>query len=74
MRRLTLRFESLSAGLLPRSPSASRWPCDRPSRSRFSMVFLGPKENSELVSNVSQDDSYAALPKSTLNHNLTLSQ
>jgi len=74
MRRLALRFASLSSGLLPRSPSASRRPCDRLSRSRLSMVILGPKENSEFVSSVSQTDSYVALPKSALNHNVTLSQ
>jgi len=38
------------------------------------MVILGPKENSEFVSSVSQTDSYVALPKSALNHNVTLSQ
>jgi hypothetical protein len=73
MRRLPPRFESLSAGLLSRSPYASRRPCDRLTRSRLSMVFLGPRENSELMSSVSQNDSYATLTKSALNHNLTVS-
>ena len=73
MQRLPLRFESLSAGLLPRSRSTSRRPWDRITRSRLSMVFLGSRESSELVSNVSQKDSYAALPKSGLNDSLTVS-
>ena len=63
MQQLPLRFESLSAGLLLRSRSAPRSSCDRITRSRLSMVFLGLRENSELVSKVSQNDSYAALPK-----------
>ena len=73
IQRLPLPFESFSAEQLPRSRSTPRRACVRITRSRLSMAFLGPRENSELVSNVSQNDSYAVLPKSALNHNLTVS-
>jgi hypothetical protein len=38
-----------NAGLLARSQFASGRSCDRPTRSKFSMVFLGPRANAELV-------------------------
>jgi hypothetical protein len=37
------------AGLLARSQFASGKSCDRPTRSGFSVVFLGPRANAELV-------------------------
>jgi hypothetical protein len=38
--------------------------CDRPTRSRFSVVFLGPRANAELVPkfHVALHASHAALP------------
>jgi hypothetical protein len=57
-----------NAGLLARSQFASLKSCDRPTQSRFSVVFLGPRANSELVSNfhVALLASHAALPMVTL--------
>jgi hypothetical protein len=43
------RVRVFSAGLLARSQFASGRSCDRPTRTRFSVVFLGPRANSELV-------------------------
>jgi hypothetical protein len=43
------RVRVFSAGLLARSQFASGRSCDRPTRSRFSVVFLGPRANAELV-------------------------
>jgi hypothetical protein len=42
--------------------------CDRPTRSRFSLVFLGPRANAELVPKfpVALHASHAALPMVTL--------
>jgi hypothetical protein len=42
--------------------------CDRPSRSRFSVVFLGPRANAESVPkfHVALHASHAALPTVTL--------
>jgi hypothetical protein len=52
-----------NAGLL-----ASGRSCDRPTRSRFSVVFLGPRANAELVSKFhgALHVSHAALPTVTL--------
>jgi hypothetical protein len=38
-----------NAGLLARSQFASAMYCNRPNRLRFSVVFLGPRANAELV-------------------------
>jgi hypothetical protein len=43
------RVRVFSAGLLARSQFASGRSCDRPTRSRFSVGFLGPRANAELV-------------------------
>jgi hypothetical protein len=53
-----------SAGLLARSQFASGRSCDRPTRSRFSVIFLGPRANGELVPkfHVALYASHAALP------------
>jgi hypothetical protein len=58
----------LNAGLLARSQFASGRSCDRPTRSRFSVVFLGPRANVELVPkfHVALHASHAALPMVTL--------
>jgi hypothetical protein len=45
-----VRIRVFDAGLLARSQFASGRSCDRPTRSRFSVVFLGPRANAELVS------------------------
>jgi hypothetical protein len=57
-----------NSGLLARSQFASRRPCDWPTRSRFSVVFLGPRANAELVPkfHVALHDSHAELPMVTL--------
>jgi hypothetical protein len=39
----------LNSGLLARSQFASGRSCDRPTRSRFPVVCLGPRANAELV-------------------------
>jgi hypothetical protein len=44
-----IRAREFNASLLARSQFASGRSCDRPTRSRFSVVFLGPRENAELV-------------------------
>jgi hypothetical protein len=56
-----------SAGLLARSQFASGRSCDRPTRSRFSVVFLGPRANAELVHkfHVALHASHAAFPMVT---------
>jgi hypothetical protein len=53
------------AGLLARSQFASERFCDRPTLSRFSVVFLGPRANTELVPkfHVALHTSHAALPR-----------
>jgi hypothetical protein len=38
-----------NARLLARSRFASGRPCDQPTRSKFSIVFLGPRANAQLV-------------------------
>jgi hypothetical protein len=44
-----VRVGVVNAGLLARSQFASGRSCDRPTGSRFSAVFLGPRVNAELV-------------------------
>jgi hypothetical protein len=57
------RVRVFSAGLLARSQVASGRSCDRPTRSRFSVVFLGPRANAELAKfHVALYALYAALP------------
>jgi hypothetical protein len=57
-----------NAGLLARSQFASGRSCDQPTRSRFSVVFLGPRANAELAPkfHVALHASHAALPMVTL--------
>jgi hypothetical protein len=57
-----------NAGLLARSQFASRKSCDRLTRSRVSLSFLGPRANAELVPefHVALHGSHAALPVVTL--------
>jgi hypothetical protein len=47
-----IRARVFNAGLLARSQFASGRSCDRPTRSRFSVVVLGPRANAELVPKV----------------------
>jgi hypothetical protein len=56
-----------NAKLLARSQFASGRSCDRPARSRFSMVLLGPRANAEIVFklHVALHASHAALPMVT---------
>jgi hypothetical protein len=61
-----VRDRGVNAGLLARSQFASQTSCDRPTRSRFSVVFLGPRANAELVSRFALHASQAALPIVTL--------
>jgi hypothetical protein len=63
-----VRVRGFNAELLARSEFASGRSCDRPTRSRFSVVFLGLRANSELVPkfHVALHDSHAALPIVTL--------
>jgi hypothetical protein len=58
------RFFIVGAGLLARSQFASGRSCDRPTRSRFSVVSLGPRANAELVPkfHVALYASHATLP------------
>jgi hypothetical protein len=53
----------LAAGLLASSQFASGRSCDRPTRSRFSVVFLGLRADAELVPkfHVALHASHAAL-------------
>jgi hypothetical protein len=44
-----VRARRVNAALLARSQFASGRSCDRPTRLRFSVVFLGPRANAELV-------------------------
>jgi hypothetical protein len=62
--RINVRVRIFNAGLLARSQSAYGRSCDRPTRSRFSVVFLGPRANAELVPkfHVALHASHAALP------------
>jgi hypothetical protein len=63
-----VRALGFNAGLLARSQFASVRSCDRPTRSRFSVVFLGPRANAELVPkfSVTLHASQAALQMVTL--------
>jgi hypothetical protein len=60
-----VRARRLNAGLLARSQFASGKSCDQPTRSRFSVVFLGPRTNAELVPKFHDalNASHEALPK-----------
>jgi hypothetical protein len=59
-----VRAHGFNGGLLARSQFASGRSCDRPTRSRFSVVFLGPRANAELEPKflVAPHASHAALP------------
>jgi hypothetical protein len=63
-----VRVPGFNAGLLARSQFAYGRSCDRSTRSRFSVVFLGPRANAELVPkfHVALHISHAALPLVTL--------
>jgi hypothetical protein len=63
----SVRADIFNVGLLARSQFASERSCDRPSRSRFSVVFLVPRANTELVLkfHVALHASHAALPMVT---------
>jgi hypothetical protein len=60
----SVRARLFIAGLLARSQLASGRSCDRPTRSRFSAVLLGPRTNAELVPKFDVA-SHAALPMVT---------
>jgi hypothetical protein len=62
-----VRVRGFNAGLLARSQFASGRSCDRPTRTRFFVVFLGPRANAELVPkfHVALHASHAALPMAT---------
>jgi hypothetical protein len=64
-----VRARVFNAGLLAGSQFASGRSCDRPTRSRLSVVFLGPRANAELVPkfHVALHASHAALPMVTKN-------
>jgi hypothetical protein len=59
-----VRVRGCNAGLLARSQFASGRSCDLPTQSRFSVVFLGPRANAELVPrfHVALHASHASLP------------
>jgi hypothetical protein len=59
-----------NGGLLARSQFASGRSWDRPTRSRFSVVFPGPRANAELVPkfHVALHASPAALPNGNIKH------
>jgi hypothetical protein len=61
------RARAINAGLLAISQYASGSSCDRPIRSRFSVVFLGPRASAEIVLkfHVALHASHAALPMIT---------
>jgi hypothetical protein len=63
-----IRARVINVGLLARSQFASGRFCDRPTRSKFSVVFLGPRANAELVPkfHVILHASHAALSMITL--------
>jgi hypothetical protein len=66
--RTNVRARGFNAGLLARSQFASGRSCDRPTRSRFSVVFLGPIVNAKLVPkfHIALHASHAVLPMVTL--------
>jgi hypothetical protein len=57
-----------NVGLLAKSQFASGRSCDQPTRSRFSVVFVGPRANAELIHrfHVALHASHAAHPMITL--------
>jgi hypothetical protein len=59
-----VRIRVFNAGLLARNQFAPGRSCDRPTRSRFTVVFLGPRANAEIVPkfHVALYASHAALP------------
>jgi hypothetical protein len=63
-----VRASGVNAGLLARSQFASGRSCDQPTRLTFSVVFLRPRANAELVPkfHVALHASHAALPMVTL--------
>jgi hypothetical protein len=63
-----VRAVRFNAGLLARSQFVSGRPCDQPTRSRYSVVFFGPRACAELVPkfHVALPVSHAALPLVTL--------
>jgi hypothetical protein len=63
-----VRARVFNAGLLARSQFTYGRSCDRPTRSRFSVVFLGSRANAEFVPkfHVALHASYAALPMVSL--------
>jgi hypothetical protein len=63
----SVRARVFNAGLLARSQFTSGRCCDRPTRARFSVVFLGPRANAQLVPKfyVVLHASHAALPMVT---------
>jgi hypothetical protein len=63
-----VRVRGFNAGLLARSQFASGRSWDRPTRSRFPVVFLGPRANTELISkfHVALHASLATVPMVTL--------
>jgi hypothetical protein len=65
---INVRARGFNAGLLARSQFAPGRSCDWPTRSRFSMVFLSPRANAELVTkfHIALHASHAALPMVTL--------
>jgi hypothetical protein len=69
-----VRPHGFNARLLARSQFASGRSCDQPIRSRFSVVFLGPRANAELVPkfHVALHSFYAAIPMVTLTFRPTL--
>jgi hypothetical protein len=62
-----VRARIFNIGLLARSQFASIRSCDQPTQSRFSVVFLGPIANAELVPkfHVALRALHAALPMVT---------
>jgi hypothetical protein len=58
-----VRVRGFNAGLLARSQFAFGKSCDWPTRSRFSVVFLGPRANAKLIPkfHVALHASHAAL-------------
>jgi hypothetical protein len=63
-----VRVRGFNAGLLARSQFASGRSCERPTRSRFSVVFLATRANAKFVPkfHVALHASHAALPMVTL--------
>jgi hypothetical protein len=64
-----VRARVFNAGLQARSQFASERSCDHPTRSKFSVVFLGPRANAQLLPkfHVALYASHAALPMVTKN-------